>query len=659
MKVLYITPHLSTGGAPRYLLKKIEELKDDCDIYCVEYSNISDDFIVQKDQIKAILGRKLITLGQDKSVLLALIDKISPDIVHFEEIPEYFCDHKIASAIYRKTRNYKIFETSHDSSFDVSKKIFFPDKFLFVSIFQQRRFSELGVDSEVIEFPIEKKKKENREASLIRLGLDPQKTHILNIGLFTPRKNQSEIVDYARKMTDFPVQFHFVGNTADNYKYYWEPILKDLPLNCKVWGERSDVDRFYNAMDLFLFTSKGTESDKETSPLVIRESIGWGIPALIYNLDVYCGIYDAYPNIKFLGDSFQENLSLIKSFITTADSEVPPNSLETSEYAFVISTYPNTKLLEELTLDCIRELKKFGADIILASHCPLSKELQENVDYCVFDKKNILTKHDFYSYHWFNNDEFHCTFNINQNKKLYHGAAVYTNYHNGVSLANKLGYEKVICLNFDYLLKDENCLERLFLKMQDAKGYFIKDSFADGDVLRTAFFVIDSNFFCNRFARVTSAEQYMALKGDLEFSGSLERIYHHILKDDLNQFSLVSPSDFYDLDLAGCECDIMSEIELAGLLPVEGKSNQICFFYRSVSKKNDKKLVIVCPEGRTEKEISGPLCFFKLIDSSRLPICVEFWTEDREQKRSVHEKILVDETYIKNTITENGLFRQK
>jgi len=88
VKILYITPHLSTGGAPQYLLKKIQELKDVCDIYCVEYTNLSNDYIVQKNQIKEILGNKLITLGDDKTQILPIIDRISPDIIHFEE----FCN---------------------------------------------------------------------------------------------------------------------------------------------------------------------------------------------------------------------------------------------------------------------------------------------------------------------------------------------------------------------------------------------------------------------------------------------------------------------------------------------------------------------------------------------------------------------------------------
>ena len=71
MKVLYIAPHLSTGGAPRYLLEKIKLLNNVCDIYCIEYNDITGGvLVVQRSEIQKILGNKLITFGCfDSSVM--------------------------------------------------------------------------------------------------------------------------------------------------------------------------------------------------------------------------------------------------------------------------------------------------------------------------------------------------------------------------------------------------------------------------------------------------------------------------------------------------------------------------------------------------------------------------------------------------------------
>jgi autotransporter strand-loop-strand O-heptosyltransferase len=95
------------------------------------------------------------------------------------------------------------------------------------------------------------------------------------------------------------VQFHFVGNQAVNFQDYWQPIMKDLPDNCKVWGERDDVYKFLLAADVFIFNSTW-----ECNPLVIREAISHGCTILARNLPQYCGMFDDYitpidtPNLK-------------------------------------------------------------------------------------------------------------------------------------------------------------------------------------------------------------------------------------------------------------------------------------------------------------------------------------------------------------------------
>ena len=318
MKILYITPHLSTGGAPQYLLKKIQYLHEDNDIYVVEYNDYGS-YRVQKDQILKILGDNLFTLSDNKFDILKYLDNIKPDIIHFEEMPEFFMDDHISHKIYDKTRNYLIFETSHDSSFEPTLKRFLPDKFLFCSDNQLQKFRKLDIPACVVEYPVEEKTKEKiREIALRELGVDPAFKHVLNVGLWTSRKNQAEIIEYAKQFND--IQFHFVGNQAENFKDYWEPLMKDLPDNCTVWGERNDVDRFYSCMDLFLFTSKGNPGDKETNPLVLKEALSWNIPILAHKLDSYLNKLD--DQVTWLSDDFNINLLKISRFLGISDRKI-------------------------------------------------------------------------------------------------------------------------------------------------------------------------------------------------------------------------------------------------------------------------------------------------------------------------------------------------
>jgi len=314
-RLLFIAPHLSTGGMPQYLYKQIIAVLEDFDVYCIEWDNVTGGaLVVQRNRILEALGDRLITLGEDKTELLNYVNnKIKPDIVHLQEIPEMFMGYGIAEKLYATDRKYLIVETSHDSSYDVTNKQHFPDKFMMVSQYQIESYKAINIPCELVEYPIEYKvRTKTREQLMSELGIDPNKKHVITVGLFTPRKNQAEVAEYARMLEGQPVHFHFIGNQADNFKYYWEPIMNDFPSNCTWWGERSDVDTFYQMADLFLFTSRGFATDKETMPLVIREAISWKIPSLIYNLDVYMNYFDTFDNITYINPTDKkQNRNLI------------------------------------------------------------------------------------------------------------------------------------------------------------------------------------------------------------------------------------------------------------------------------------------------------------------------------------------------------------
>lgn len=326
-KILFIAPHLSTGGLPQYLLKKIQLLKGRFEIFCVEFEDITGgNFVVQKSKLQEILDKKhFITLGSNKNHLITLINSIKPDYIHIEEIVEHFLlsDHKeIVDKIFNPTRKYKIFETSHDSGFNPDTMIIYlPDAFLFVSQWQINQYKNIDVPKYLVEYPIEYRTRPDRNKGLEKLGLDPNKKHILNIGLFTPRKNQAEIFAIASQMTNTDVVFHFVGNQAGNFADYWKPLLDNKPDNCHVWGERSDTESFYGCMDLFLFTSRGYDGDKETMPLVLREALGWQIPIFMYNLDVYINYFDKFDNITYLTGDIEKDIQNIHSHLNGIKAE--------------------------------------------------------------------------------------------------------------------------------------------------------------------------------------------------------------------------------------------------------------------------------------------------------------------------------------------------
>ena len=188
-KILVISPHLSTGGAPQVTLNKIQLINDEYEIKCVEYAFVAWSYVVQRNQIQNLLGNNFHSLGEDKHELLNIVNDFNPDVISMEEFPEFFMDDSITKELYREDRNYTILETTHDSSFPVSSKRWFPDKFIFVSAFNAFRYSIYDIPYEIVEYPVDykdKNKKQNQEL----LDLDPSYKHVLNVGLFTSRKNQ-------------------------------------------------------------------------------------------------------------------------------------------------------------------------------------------------------------------------------------------------------------------------------------------------------------------------------------------------------------------------------------------------------------------------------------------------------------------------------------
>jgi hypothetical protein len=293
--LIIITPHMSTGGCPQVVAKKVELLKDYYNVVVVEYEMLAWTYVVQRNRVIDMIGDKFISLSENKEYdLFNAIEDYNPDYIMMEEFPETFMETHIIKRLYSTNRTYKIFESTHSSYSQVDWKKFMPDKFIFVSPFSCETFKDLGIPFDLIEYPIDKKIP-NKDESQTTLGLDPNYKHVINIGLFTRGKNQGYAFEIARLLQDYKIKFHFLGNQAVNFVDYWEPIMETKPDNCIVWGERDDTDIFLQASDVHLFPS-----NLELNPLSIKESLEYSLPTFIFDLHTYKGKYTNEENIMFL-----------------------------------------------------------------------------------------------------------------------------------------------------------------------------------------------------------------------------------------------------------------------------------------------------------------------------------------------------------------------
>jgi len=304
IKILFLAPHLSTGGMPSFLLKRIQALinNDDFELFVVEYADIGGwAYVVQKNEIKSLIKpENFTTLYEDKSILMNIIRENNIDIVHADEILEGF-DHSnkipdsMLNDLYDNNRTWKMVETCHNVWFNpITSKKFNPDGYAFCTPWHKAKtFADMPSYGEVIQFPIENKVSTDAEKEEAKtfLGFDLSKKHVINVGLWTSGKNQKEGVEVARLLEESnpEIHFHFIGNQAPNFEDYWGPVMQNLPSNVTVWGERADVDNFMRAADLFMFNSTW-----ECNPLVLREAVSHGLKILSRNLDQYMDMYTPY-----------------------------------------------------------------------------------------------------------------------------------------------------------------------------------------------------------------------------------------------------------------------------------------------------------------------------------------------------------------------------
>jgi len=317
-KLLYVCPHLSTGGQPQYTYKQIEHFKNDFQIEVVEINNSGGDaYVVQKNRIKSLVP--LHTLGQNKKEIFDVIRTFKPDIIHFQEIPEYDLPIDIVEKLFSSERKYFIICTTHGSLTNPSEIVYQPDKYVLVSKWSKQRFDDanLGVPTDLWEYPIENYTFDKNEAKK-EIGLDPSYKHVLMVGLFSPGKNQGEIFSIARQLEKYKIKFHFVGNQAMNFENYWKPLMEFKPENCIVWGERTDTDLFYKACDLFYFSSK-----LELNPLSLKEALSYNMPCIFRRLYTFLDTYDNNQLVSYIDDDLKVTKRIILEKLQPEFNEIP------------------------------------------------------------------------------------------------------------------------------------------------------------------------------------------------------------------------------------------------------------------------------------------------------------------------------------------------
>lgn len=322
---------------PEVLYQRLRVLHQEHELHVFELNNVSDDYVVQRNKISSLIGTNFVSLHSvlDKDqFIIDFLDNNAIDIIHIESDAEQSTlSEKVMEFLYSPKRRHRMVETIHNSFTGNETKKYIPDGYALCNKWQhinKFKSAEDHCQIQVCRYPILPLGGEKTEKKLLN-----DKINILQVGLWTPGKNQAGTIEIANEVERlFPGKYHFnfVGNQAPNFSEYWSNI--DIPSNVTIWGERDDVEQFYKETDLVIFNSLA-----ELCPIALWEAISFGKKTLVRRLPQYGNDFDG--QVLYMRNSIEDNANLIHSFHSAVKLNYTPNDESERFKNDMITLYQN------------------------------------------------------------------------------------------------------------------------------------------------------------------------------------------------------------------------------------------------------------------------------------------------------------------------------
>jgi hypothetical protein len=156
-----------------------------------------------------------------------------------------------------------------------------------------------------------------------------------------------------------------------------------------------------------------------------------------------------------------------------------------SKSCIIIFSHADNIEKKEVLKKAISQLKKLDLPILLSSHLSVEVDIQDEIDFLIFDRNNITFKEtDFFDL------EVPIT-EANFNKQYFFGgistrtyvrketyqASVFNHFISSANLADTLGFENALITEYDYVYSDENIkdLKKIIgeIEKNEYEGFFI------------------------------------------------------------------------------------------------------------------------------------------------------------------------------------------
>jgi len=188
---------------------------------------------------------------------------------------------------------------------------------------------------------------------------------------------------------------------------------------------------------------------------------------------------------------------------------------EFPEDIFVLDAWPNSPEKEADLLECIKKLREFsGIPILLATHYPIRPEIQQLVDYFIYDKDNPILLRSEFSQNSVNSGRWSSTpdFRIDSELPFHHDYAIWKTMQNAFNFCKYLGKKVIHFIEYDNLI-DTFQFKQAFMEPMKYHDFVIyeysKGSLKDFDpYCATYIFSIKTDIAVQAVSQVNSRSEY-------------------------------------------------------------------------------------------------------------------------------------------------------
>lgn len=138
------------------------------------------------------------------------------------------------------------------------------------------------------------------------------------------------------------------------------------------------------------------------------------------------------------------------------------------DHVFLVTAFSNTEIKQEILHKCIDNLRTFGIEIILCSHFPETQDIQEKVNYYLYDAHNPVLNHEEYNKFNLSNSYFFENEDIRVDKiqARTHDFAVFTLLKNGTYFAQTLNKKYIHVVNYDCIPDPHDFYSKFLLPIE-------------------------------------------------------------------------------------------------------------------------------------------------------------------------------------------------